>query len=306
MLPGNLFHWTMVDLEACTRSKWHYHQMRIAAQLRLLLLDTNEPPLFDQLQSAFPFELRFVIADYALALPPPPGPDALSFTRAPIDPLEFPGNKYPTAELSRPEFFARPICTVNGITVSVGDLIGNVAYVSGVVHAGKPHKKRAGDVPLLQLRRTLRIGGNFEIALHLLREIGRVTHRALAPLQILINDTTNRGRPIARFDYGGVAFKERAPDGSWTLHDSGHSYRLSDGRYDPNDPVDPARSVPPGRPYVQFEVDGQVWRAYGDAAPRVEHASADDLVQILARYTIRVGPNTPSEGGALRAEAPGS
>lgn len=53
----SLFYWALADLEACTRTRWHYHQVRIAGIIRLLVMDRQ--PLATQVNHTHRIRLRF-------------------------------------------------------------------------------------------------------------------------------------------------------------------------------------------------------------------------------------------------------
>lgn len=287
MTPEQLFFWAMVDLDACLRTKFHYHQMRMAALLRLLLTDKNEPPLLDQLRPRWSFHPQFRIVDEMLPQVPPDSPSLpgliLDFSQVFIDPELLPAGARPSVELGLDQFLCRVACRANGIDITVRDIIDNVGYVSGVMHAGKPNlKKRPGDAALLQVRQSVRGFGNTEPALALLKQIGAVVRRGTSPLLAKLNDLMARGFPLPRFDYGGEIQKARQPDGSWHLHDVAYGdIIVTEGRDVPG----PTFIVRPGAPspcrYVQFEIAGQIWRAYSPHLPSIAHADADTLADIL-------------------------
>jgi hypothetical protein len=264
--------------------------MRIAALLRLLLLDKNEPPVLKQVQTKKAFTPKFVVADDRVPAAVAHWPSGTSeFIQAAVDPDEWFAKDRPRKELGDEEFYSLVVCRVNGMTMSVRELVEHVGYVSGVVHAGKPRpKKRAADEAFFSLRSAMRDGGNMEIALILLRQIGRVAHRAMLPLLHSINESANRGFPLPRFDYEGASCKSVVADGVWRLQDMGYDILVSEGAYDPIDSTDPSRALPTGRRYIQYVIAGQIWRAYGAAPPAVGPASVQQLVEILTRHAQRV------------------
>jgi hypothetical protein len=179
-----LFCWTMVDLDACIRSTWHYHQLRIAGLLRLLVMDGS--PLAQQVNRTYRESLHFLYLDGQVHVYPDPeqaaDADGFSLAVANLDPRPHmaAGGTPSTAKMDA--WLKVPVLRLNEQELTVRTFVEQMAYVEGLVHAGKP--RDAFEEELVVWRSALRRQDNLSlIGFDLLRQIGRITYTGLLPLR---------------------------------------------------------------------------------------------------------------------------
>lgn len=87
MDPETMFCYVMSDLGACTRSTWHYHQLRIASLKRLLAID--EQPFGIQVNRTHRLRIAYLHGPGLLKTAPATGAlehDDIVFARAVLEP----------------------------------------------------------------------------------------------------------------------------------------------------------------------------------------------------------------------------
>jgi hypothetical protein len=199
-----MFCWVMSDLDACIRSSWHYHQLRIAGLMRLLVID--ERPLVHQVNRTHRLIFLFLH-----------GPRLHAFSADAGEDLEYGGVLFSTAsllpariqeqsQLAPPSdltsWLSLPAARAGGIEWSVREFVQQMAYVEGLTHAGTA--KTVAEKDLLTARKNLfrRDDNLSEPHLDLLKQIGRITHTGLIPLLHLAQKTRlAQGWTYPTFDY---------------------------------------------------------------------------------------------------------
>jgi hypothetical protein len=195
--------WTLADLDACIRSLWHYHQMRIAGIVRLLLFD--EHPLAHQVNRIHRLGLAFEHGPGIELTSPDPKDDleheGVRFATADLDPETISATLVKKSDLTH--WLATKALRVDGYLFSVKEFVQQAAYVEGTVHAGTP--RSSAEASALAARKSEhRLVLNFsEPNLELLKQIGRVTHSGLLPLRELARrEREDKGWAYPTFHYG--------------------------------------------------------------------------------------------------------
>jgi hypothetical protein len=179
-----LFCFAMADLDACILSTWQYHQMRIAGIVRLLTFD--EHPLAHQINRHFRLSLRFTYYTDIDGNAPSASDEfkvgGLSFAVASFDPRPILDAGGTGTQASLDQWLKTGALRLQGKVLSVQEFTQRMAYVEGLVHAGKP--KDDFERFFVEARTALRRLDNFSlIGFDLLKQIGRVTHTGLLPLR---------------------------------------------------------------------------------------------------------------------------
>jgi hypothetical protein len=202
MDPVSAFCWTMVDLDACIRSSYHYHQLRIAGLVRLLTFDGN--PLATQVNRIHRLKLRFTHLPGVTDAYPDAGSamdiDGVQVGLAPLAPGSRLANDQAPSDDDLSSWLRLGALRVGDRVLSVQEFAQQMAYVEGLTHAGQPRDDL--ERKLVAIRDKLRIIDVSEPSLLVLREIGRVTHTGLSPLFNLASRVrTREGRSYPRFLY---------------------------------------------------------------------------------------------------------
>lgn len=199
MQTDQLFYWVMADLDACIRSPMHYHRLRIAGLLRLLLFD--EHPLWAQVNRERRLRLEFRVGGYLREVRPGDPlyammASATEFVEDGIDPHLF-GVPIPDAEtVDLKRLLALPIVRLDGTLLSVREFLQHMAYVRGVTHAGAAQDE--AHSALLNWRLYMRLMG-VPAGLATLRALGKVVYAGLLPLLEVVNSERCSGQPLAKF-----------------------------------------------------------------------------------------------------------
>jgi hypothetical protein len=167
----------MQDLENRVSSPDEYGILRSAALLRQLLLDAR--PLVDEVNRERRFKIRFAVSDKEAYVTMVLDAGATFYsTEDGIDPTTAPFGR--VVELNRDNFLAYRVMVVDGHTVSVHDLIDQLAHIEGGVHGteARTEKERA----LQTASRLFGIGGA-PAGVRMTAAIGRVVIRAVDPLR---------------------------------------------------------------------------------------------------------------------------
>src|SRR5215218_5726748 len=152
MDPETMFCWVMTDLNACIRSTWQYHQLRIAGLMRLLVID--ERPLVHQVNRAYRLKLSFLHGQGLAAISQS---DAdLQYGGVIFAPATLLPNRTPEPVRLAPPSDLTSWLSVGAIRVggsvwSVREFIQQMAYVERVTHAGPA--KTAAEKDLLTARK---------------------------------------------------------------------------------------------------------------------------------------------------------
>jgi hypothetical protein len=199
-----LFCFAMADLDACVLSTWQYHQMRIAGLVRLLTFD--ERPLTHQINQTFRIPLRFTyygeVSDTAAAVADEFKVGNLSFAVASLDPKPILDAGGSASGVTLDQWLKVGALRLQGRLLSVREFTQRMAYVEGLVHAGKP--KDDFEQFFVNARTALRRLDNFSfIGFDLLKQIGRITHSGLLPLRDAVQTAhSSRDGEYPRFSYG--------------------------------------------------------------------------------------------------------
>ena len=175
-----LFLNTLADLERRAEASDEYEVLMSAALLRKLLM--NGLPLMDQVNQKHRLRLRFPINGVTpyeeLVLEDRPVYWSLEDA---LDPeLDHPPGLQAPQDATRDQLLGRRVMVVKGQTVTVRDLIDQLAHIEGAVHSGSPREQR--EATLKEASREVFVGG-LPAGLRQVRAVGRVVLRGLAPLR---------------------------------------------------------------------------------------------------------------------------
>jgi hypothetical protein len=196
------FCWTMVDLDACIRSTYHYHQLRIAGLLRLLVFD--EYPLVNQVNRVHKAKLRFSHRPGVTATRPSVAEEIeIGGTRTGIvylDPATDQGTAEEELTSSLSSWLKLGAFRLAGRVLTVQEFTKQMAYVEGLTHASSPRDDE--ERQLVAVRNKLRLADFSDPSLFVLKQIGTVTHAGLRPLFDLAKLTREREHgPYPTFTY---------------------------------------------------------------------------------------------------------
>lgn len=186
-----LFARVVQDLDRVSRSADDYDNLRAAALLRLLLLDSA--PLIHRVNRVHHLPIRFAVGEVLIdsvvdpnTLPPLTGPRLVKTRDGRL--FHAVGNGFdpgtsrvPPREMSWDDFLRALVVKVEEHFVPVHEFITHMAYVEGVVHAGEPRRNRPADPALQRWRRMLTFAGRGPL-LETVAAIGRVVVASLAEL----------------------------------------------------------------------------------------------------------------------------
>lgn len=159
-----------------------YRLMKIAAILRLLLVDGT--PLVDRVNRHMHIRLRFVVNNCQ----PPQNPTPTFWSvQDGLDPNTGVPGLRSVIELTKDQFLAQPLMLIEGLEISVLQLIRHLAHVEGAVHKGVP--KTAEEKAISAIRSELLIGG-FPPDVRALISVGRVVRQTLEPLRARITQAS--------------------------------------------------------------------------------------------------------------------
>ncbi|MFN8859581.1 MAG: hypothetical protein ACK6DP_15005 [Gemmatimonas sp.] len=182
MDPETMFCYVMSDLDACIRSTWHYHQLRIAGLMRLLAID--EQPLVIQVNRTHRLRLAFSHGFGLLNSAQATGAlehDGIAFAPAVLEPKRLSTSPAVVKSSDLQGWLSAGAISAGATVWSVREFVQQMAYVEGLTHAGHARTEAARD--LLTARKSqIRLSNLGEPILDLLKQIGRVTHNGLTPL----------------------------------------------------------------------------------------------------------------------------
>jgi hypothetical protein len=182
MEPESLFCFALADLDACIKSTWHYHTLRIAGLLRLLVLDDS--PLTHQVNRAHRLRLRFEHGPGATEEHPDPSREVvhggLRFAAASLAPMQEVADRLVSSDLNA--WLAAGAVRLDGSVLSVREFVQHMAYVRGVVHARQANGPLEEGLIAARHDEHHLVLDFTEPVLDLLRQVGRVTETGLLPL----------------------------------------------------------------------------------------------------------------------------
>lgn len=186
-----LFVRVLQDLDRTARSHDDYDQLRVAALLRLLLLDSS--PLIHQVNRIHRVPMRFAVGQLLINDVVDPSSVALGSglrivkirdgrqfhaVGPAFDPEFYKGD---ARELEWSEFLSALVLKADDYFVSVRELVEHVAYVEGAIHVGQPKASRPADRAIQKWRRMITFRGETPI-LQTIAAIGRVVLASQVPL----------------------------------------------------------------------------------------------------------------------------
>jgi hypothetical protein len=98
-----------------------------------------------------------------------------------IDPnIDAPPGLTAPQEATRDQLLHRRVMSINGLEVTVRDLIDQLAHIEGAVHSARPREPR--EALLREVARQVYVGG-LQAGVRQIRSIARVVARGLAPFR---------------------------------------------------------------------------------------------------------------------------
>ncbi len=168
---------TLTDLEERLAQADEYALLRAAALLRQLLLE--QQPLVATVNRSRGLKLTFTVTDNDSYVEMLLGDGATFYSAEDgLDPTTSPFGQ--AQALTRDQFLKRRVMIVNGHTMSVHDVIDQLAHIEGGVHVGEP--RTAKEKALRNAAAVFGIGG-LPAGTRMLKAIGRVTLVALGELR---------------------------------------------------------------------------------------------------------------------------
>lgn len=173
-----LFIATLDDLDARSEpGRNEYDVLAIAALLRKLLLDSSR--LLDLVNRERRIRIRYV----ANRRHPPTDPPPIFWSvQDGLDPNTALARSQPE-ELALDQLLSVTIIRIEGVDLSVHDVVDYLANVGGAVHLGQPRTPK--QTALASIESTIKVGG-YPPAVRSLLAVARVVSRALQPLRAAI------------------------------------------------------------------------------------------------------------------------
>jgi hypothetical protein len=180
-----LFLRTVADLENRVQLRDPYEILRSSLLIRQLVLDGGKS-LADQVNRRLRLPSLVFRIRPAELLPLPAEVLQTMTHLVPdgIDPEAAPGTRG-VVDLARDQFLKASVGSVQGNTLTVQAVIDHAAHVLGGVHA-EPPSSADKQTALAALSAGLRVGG-IDPSLFILRPIGRIVVRAMAPLRAALS-----------------------------------------------------------------------------------------------------------------------
>jgi hypothetical protein len=178
MEPDRLFLEVMADLDARAAAPDEYGMLKAAALLRQLFLDGGKS-LVDVVNRERRVKLTFTVLENEAYVQMLLDDGAVFYSvEDGIDPAT--GAFGIRKDLTRNQFLKLRVMVVSGHTVSVHDLIDQLAHVGGGVHAGTPQSDK--EKALADAATMFGIGG-LPAGVRLMAPVSRVVVRSLADLR---------------------------------------------------------------------------------------------------------------------------
>lgn len=201
----------MQDLDACIRSTYHYHQLRIAGLLRLLVFDAH--PIVHQIDTGeaqshtarAPLTFRHAqgLADDLDDSLPTYVVGDLRVWQADLEPQDVEQRSGEVVNSTLSSWRRVRCMRVGANDLTVLEFTKHMAYLEGLTHPGRP--KTDLERALVEVRDKLRTSDLGEPNLYLLRQIGRITHTALTPkFNNAVLERVGIDGPYPQFVYEGA------------------------------------------------------------------------------------------------------
>lgn len=169
----NLFVNTLKDLEVKIGSNDPYEILMATALLRKLLIDEN--PLVDQVNKSPRLRIGFDVNDRLV-----PTNVSMWFIQDGFDPETSVPHLSKPINMNKDNMLKRPVMLINGVVITVLDLIKFQSHVQGAVHSGDPRSDK--EKVLKNAEETFTVGG-MPGGLRSIKAIGRVVLKGLEPLK---------------------------------------------------------------------------------------------------------------------------